>query len=599
MTALAAGWVVLASGCATRPRLISKLVDGQVVVTRSIDPAAYEHVARSRLYQEEARYDEAVAELRRALIFDPESPELLAELAELELALGRTKNAERAVKASLGHAETVDARLAAAHLRQSRGDHRGAVTELERATQLADFKSNADLAENAFLELAMAQVAGLDPLGARNTLRKLNEELPGSISAKTRLAAVAWALGQLDETEQRLRDASALEPNDLDVLLMLGWLETARGQTADADRTFREILNRAEGALDVAALYARFLVGVGKARDAHLLADDVASGLPTDTASVLDMVELERSAGLSDRALTRARAHRASTGLDDADRARLDLAIAGLLERREPRRAAQILMGMPASVPGYLEAQLRAAALLRTEGELGEARRVLGRLDAEDDASLADEIAVALAQVEKQAGNLETALGILGKALAARPGNHRLRLARAALLEEAGHWKEALAAAEDILQEDPGSAEALNFWGFVAAEHNHALPLAEKRIRSALVFDPGSGAIIDSLGWVLFQRGAVAEAAPFLEQAARLDPEDPEILSHLAALYSHSGDRLRAMESLRKALDGKPALPLRQRLEQELRRLQDAKGATSRGVRVRPGESGANAGAGV
>ncbi len=89
----------------------------------------------------------------------------------------------------------------------------------------------------------------------------------------------------------------------------------------------------------------------------------------------------------------------------------------------------------------------------------------------------------------------------------------RLRMARALLLDRNGRWQEALAAADRCIADEPASSEALNFWGFVAADHAHELHRARQRIRAALSFDPGSGAILDSLGWAHLQSRRARQAA--------------------------------------------------------------------------------------
>ena len=67
--------------------------------------------------------------------------------------------------------------------------------------------------------------------------------------------------------------------------------------------------------------------------------------------------------------------------------------------------------------------------------------------------------------------------------------------------------------------------------------------------------------MLDSLGWAHLQSGELAKATLFLEQAARLEPEDPEVLGHLAELYARNGQRDRAEQALRKALGAKPEDP--------------------------------------
>src|SRR5262249_32959499 len=70
-----------AAGCATTVQPVTKIVDGRVIVTRSVSPDAYEHVTRALLYEEEERWDEAATELQRALPFDDDAAELRAHLA--------------------------------------------------------------------------------------------------------------------------------------------------------------------------------------------------------------------------------------------------------------------------------------------------------------------------------------------------------------------------------------------------------------------------------------------------------------------------------------------------------------------------------------
>ena len=108
----------------------------------------------------------------------------------------------------------------------------------------------------------------------------------------------------------------------------------------------------------------------------------------------------------------------------------------------------------------------------------------------------------------RAARRLDEALGKDGDAR----GDARLILARAAVDERRGDWQRAIARAEQLLAREPRNVEALNFAGFVAADHGHDLPRALKRLQAAVALSPGSGAIIDSLGWAYFRAGDLARA---------------------------------------------------------------------------------------
>jgi tetratricopeptide (TPR) repeat protein len=571
--------VLLAGACATTKPPISKIVDGRVIMTRSVDPNAYEHVARALLFEEEERYDEAITELERSLNFDRDAPEIHARIAEVYLKLSRLDDAEKAVRASLKLGTTVDGLIAEAHLRQRRGDHPGAVASLRRATSASDLGPGVPEAVPAYLELADAQLVALDIDGARTTLRQLADGWPTSTVARVRLAAVAWTLGASAETERRLREALRLEPGHIEALLTLAWLHTADGRNEDAQASFRQALERSEGALDVAAAFARFLIMVGKKQEAADLAEDLAGGEPDDE-TVLGRIEVERAAHLPERALTLARARRASSEVSAETRARLDIVVGEILADKDPAGAAETLLRVPRNVVSFAESRLRAAEIRREQGQLAEAAKLLAEAEASSPGeAMNDELAAAWALLEEKKGSAAAGLRRLEAALEKRPGARRLRLARAALLDRMGRWREALAGTEEMLNEDPSSSEALNFWGFVAADHDHDLHRARQRIRAALAFDPGSGAIIDSLGWAHLKSGELSPATLFLEQAGRLEPDDPEILLHLAELYLRKGDRARAAERLQKALAGKPEDAVKRRLLELYRRVQpDAAG---------------------
>ncbi|HEX7596577.1 MAG TPA: hypothetical protein VF518_00090, partial [Polyangia bacterium] len=68
--------VACLGACATRPLPITKLVNNRLVVSHSVSASAYEHASRALIYEEEERWQDAAAELQRALAFDDESPQL-------------------------------------------------------------------------------------------------------------------------------------------------------------------------------------------------------------------------------------------------------------------------------------------------------------------------------------------------------------------------------------------------------------------------------------------------------------------------------------------------------------------------------------------
>jgi tetratricopeptide (TPR) repeat protein len=135
--------------------------------------------------------------------------------------------------------------------------------------------------------------------------------------------------------------------------------------------------------------------------------------------------------------------------------------------------------------------------------------------------------------------------------------------------------------AEKLLGREPRNVEALNFAGFVAADHGGDLALAARRLQAAVALSPGSGGIVDSLGWVYLKSGDLGRAAMFLEQAGRLEPGDAEILSHLGDLYARRQERDQALAAYRRALTLSPTDRLARELAERVRTL-EAKSAAGR-----------------
>ncbi|MGA7744750.1 MAG: tetratricopeptide repeat protein [Polyangia bacterium] len=571
---------VCLGACATQPPPVTKLVNDRQIVTRSVNASAYEHASRAFLYEEDERWQDAAAELQRALVFDDESPELQAHLAEIFIRLGRLSDAAAAIRASLKIEVTADGLMAEGHLRQAQGDVAGSVQSLREAVGKVDLADDTDTAEMVYLELAEAQILALDVPGAASTLADLCRREPASLAGHMRLMAVAWALGDVGQTEAQLRQTLAEEPNHIEALTALAWLLAAQGRNDESRRAFREDLDRGEGALEIAAAYARFLVSIGDNQAAEQLADDLVSPLAgSDPEGLSGSIELERSAHRLDRALALVKKAQ-EAGVSDDAKTRLALTKAALLkEQGQDDEAVATLLAVPKASPLFFEAHVRAAELLRDEGKTSEAARQLESAAASDDAGQKVDAAISLAFIDEKRGDAIMATRRLEALRASQPDQAHLTLSLAMIEERRGAWQHALDLVEPLIKKKPGSVEALNFWGFVAADHGHDLDKARKRLQAAAALEPGSGAVLDSLGWVSFRAGQMDKAALFLEQAGRLEPGDAEILSHLGDLYAKRSEPERAVAAYRKALSRKPEERLRRRLEESLAGIESRRAA--------------------
>ena len=86
---------------------------------------------------------------------------------------------------------------------------------------------------------------------------------------------------------------------------------------------------------------------------------------------------------------------------------------------------------------------------------------------------------------------------------------------------------------EQVLDEFPEDAGAMNDLGYLWADQGKNLPRALEMARFAVEADPDNHAYHDSLGWALYKLGRYAEALEWLKKAASGEDPDGVILDHL------------------------------------------------------------------
>ncbi len=113
----------------------------------------------------------------------------------------------------------------------------------------------------------------------------------------------------------------------------------------------------------------------------------------------------------------------------------------------------------------------------------------------------------------------------------------------------------AASAFRECLRLDPENASAYNYLGYMLADRGFELQEALQLIGKALVFEPDNGYFVDSLGWVYYRLGRVADARRELERAVSLVNDDPVVREHLGQVYLDLGMKDLAREQLTKAVE--------------------------------------------
>jgi tetratricopeptide (TPR) repeat protein len=210
-----------------------------------------------------------------------------------------------------------------------------------------------------------------------------------------------------------------------------------------------------------------------------------------------------------------------------------------IADRHDDPEQALRLYAQVQSGDNAVPALLRAAAILQKHGAPAAAEELLDRL-IEDEPQRAPEILAARARMYVDLADYPRAIAVLDRGVKEYPDNVDLRYAMASTYEDMGRVAAALHELTGLLNARPDDPAAMNALGYTLADHSRELSRARKLIERAYAAAPKNAAILDSLGWVLFRQGHVAEAEPYL-RAAYLDDRGGDIAAHLGEVLWRLG----------------------------------------------------------
>ncbi len=268
------------------------------------------------------------------------------------------------------------------------------------------------------------------------------------------------------------------------------------------------------------------------------------------------------------------------------DNTGINLLVAALLERMERYELANATYDLIApDDPAFLAAELGRAAVLRRAGQPETAIEVLQQLAEKqpDSPVVLATLGDALRGLERFAEANDAYSRALDMYGPTDPARWFVLYTRGIALQRLDQWPAAEADFRASLALSPGRPQVLNYLGYSLVEEGLNLDEALGMIEQAVAAAPDNGAIVDSLGWVLFQLGRYDEAVIHMERAAALEPVDPVVNDHLGDVYWAVGRLNEAQFQWNRALSFDPteadATRIRDKLAQGLDAILAAEGA--------------------
>ena len=152
--------------------------------------------------------------------------------------------------------------------------------------------------------------------------------------------------------------------------------------------------------------------------------------------------------------------------------------------------------------------------------------------------------------------------------------DHGFYFQMGAAYERNKKYEEAEVYFRESLKLKPDFASALNYLGYMWAEHGENLKEARRFIEKAVKLDPKNSAYLDSMAWVLYQQGDAKGALEWQLKALKgMEEEEPDavILEHLGDIYHKLKQPKKAREYWEKSLKVEANPKVKERLEKLLR----------------------------
>lgn len=427
--------------------------------------------------------------------------------------------------------ENLDAYELAAGSRLREGDFAGAEFQLERILELT--ADDQELGWNTVIAL-LAPID--DQARADRILERLLEEFDGrsNVSAMYARSRLAANFGDLDQAVELADQAISMEPGRADILAWSGRLALNLGDSELATSRYRQAWQASPDDEQIAMTYAELL----KRNDDVKGAQAVLAQLPDTPEMRFARIIFAMDSGDRENAESLYAGFSAARYEDSSEAAFQAAQSAELLDyRREAIDWYKQVTGEKS-----IRAIMRQAFLLGGLGDIEEARNLLAQLRIRADAETKSQSYQAEAQVLQDADDEDAAFEVLNDALEALPDDIALRYTRALVAVNLGRLGLAESDLRQIIAVQPDNAAAINALGYTLADLTDRYAEAEELISLAYELQPEDASIIDSMGWVSYRLGRLADAETYMREAWRT-LRNAEIAAHLGEVLWALGEK--------------------------------------------------------
>ncbi len=467
---------------------------------------------------------------------------------------GDLKGALDAVDAALKVApDDTQARLRKAELLLDLGYRDTNKEQIAEAGSIVDaiLKSDPNSPEGLFVKAKMDLAGGHLPEAATE-LRRAVEIKPDWAQAHYLLATVLNAEGDRNGARAEVSRALEIDATLLDARRLLASIQSALGADDLAVEEGRKVLREAPDDVKARILVTQSLVRQRKLDEALAELEKIPEG-KRDAETYYAFGRIYMAMGKIDPARTNLlRADKDSPNNFEILNTLLSLDrqtghLPDSMERIQRAVAAQ---------PNSAKLEYLYGLALAFSGKQGDAEQAFKHAIELDPRDITPYQALAALLVSS--GRRDESIETYKKAIEARPDVAGLHLVLGSLYEGGGDMQHAMEEYDKAVKLDPNLAAAKNNLAYLLAEKGQDLNRALDLAQEAKAGLPDNGSAADTLGWVLYKKGAPAAAVGYLREAeggtSADDPSINVIRLHLAMAYEANGEPDKARETLERAV---------------------------------------------
>jgi tetratricopeptide (TPR) repeat protein len=491
--------------------------------------------------------DKAIGEFEKIVELQPQSVENRMVLGQLYTVKHQPEKAEAEFKSAQAiEPESEDVVLNLARLYAESGD-------LQKAVQVIVAVPESDRTPKIEFTLGAAYEQLKKPKDAIAAYGRAEDMAPGDLRTIDALAQALFNNNQYDDALKQYKQLAAADPENNQPLIRISEIQRRQGKYEDALSTIEKAMKIDPTSLEAgynAGLLLDVLGRFGEAAQTYQKMVDLtshANGAYTDEEKNTRSIFLER------------------LGAVNLEQNKIDLAIAAYQKiidmggdnavrgyqgevdayqtAKQFDKAVEVSQKAVAANPKNRDLKLMLAGELADQGKPDDALAMAKGLlngSADNDRT----VWFGIGQIDIRLKRWKDAEDAFAKAepLATKKDDRTyLLFLRGELADREKHMDQAEQYFHQALALDPTNAMTLNYLGYMLADKGIRLPEALKFIRQAVDIEPMNGAYLDSLGWVYFKLGQYELAEDNLRQAVQRDQTDPTVHEHLGDLYEKTG----------------------------------------------------------